>query len=109
MLCAESIVDGLHVSTHTDVRTYRDPVSHVNGSLLSGEEHVSVFLRILASGERRIRSVDLRRSTRHEHVNGCTDLAKGHSWSGRSRRCSAAASRDDMGISIMGAGARRAC
>jgi len=26
MLCAEFIVDGLHVSTHTDVRTYRDPV-----------------------------------------------------------------------------------
>jgi len=59
MLCAEIIVDGLHVSTHTDVRTYRDPVSPVDGSLLSGEEHVTVFLRILASGDRRIRSIDL--------------------------------------------------
>ena len=47
------------MSTYTDVHTYRDPVTHVDGSLLSGEEHVTVFLRILASGDRRIRSVDL--------------------------------------------------
>jgi hypothetical protein len=55
----EHIVDELPESTHTNFRTHRDFITHVDGSSLNGEQYVKAFIRTRNSGSARFRLADL--------------------------------------------------
>jgi hypothetical protein len=59
MSVIENIVDELPESTHTNFKTHRDFITHVDGSSLTGEQYVNAFIRTRGSGSARFRLADL--------------------------------------------------
>lgn len=59
MSASNFIVDELPESTHMNFRTHRDFVTHVDGSSLTGEQYVNVYIRTCSSGGDQFRLVDL--------------------------------------------------
>ena len=59
MSVIERIIDELPESTHTNFKTHRDFITHVDGSSLTGEQYVNAFIRTRSSGSARFRLVDL--------------------------------------------------
>jgi hypothetical protein len=59
MSVTENTIDELPESTHTNFRTHRDFITHVDGSSLTGEQYVNAFIRTRSSGSARHRLADL--------------------------------------------------
>jgi len=59
MSVTEATIDELPESTHTNFRTHRDFITHVDGSSLTGEQYMKAFIRTRSSGSARFRLADL--------------------------------------------------